>query len=75
MAGIQSKFGSACNVEIALPTGVRRLDNEKIHCNWQCTPRLHQRAALLLCALHARVWLRRSTARLLYSNVQPCPGI
>ena len=42
---------------------------KKIHCNCQCTPRLHQRAALLLCALHAQVSLRSSRTRLLYSKL------
>ena len=42
---------------------------KKIHCNWQCTPLLHKRAALLLCALHAQVSLRTSQARLLYSKL------
>jgi hypothetical protein len=41
----------------------------KIHCNWQCTPRLHRRAALLLCALHAQISLRNSRERLLYSKL------
>ena len=55
---------------------------KKVHCNCQCTPRLHQRAALLLSALHAQVSLRSFLVQDCfipnYSQttpyVQPCSG-